>query len=315
MPSSPEHREAPAGSRGAGAPAEPPLAACPLPGLAPPEPTEAQKAAWQAALAAGKCLHCAGELGKGWRAEDGPFCCRGCRAVYELLHGEGLTRYYDLRQGPQAPVPSLRPDSFAWLDRLIEERAAAGPAPGGGPAAGPAEAAAAGQAEAAAAPGADPLLRLTLDIQGVHCAACVWLIEELFQREAAGIELRINPAIGSVDLTWNPAAGELKRYLAEVERFGYRLGPARKSAAPRSRALLFRMAVCIAVAMNVMMFSLTYYFGLAPTDGALFRFFGWLNLGLATVSMVGRRAGLPARRASRACAAAWPTWTCPSPSA
>ncbi len=46
------------------------------------------------------------------------------------------------------------------------------------------------------------------------------------------------------------------------------------------------MAVCIAVAMNVMMFSLSYYFGLAPTDGPLFDFFGWLNLGLATVSIL-----------------------------
>lgn len=256
MPSAPEHHEDAPGAQPGATPA-----ACPLPGLAPPEPTEAQRAAWMAALAAGKCLHCAGDLGKGWHAEDGPFCCRGCRAVYELLHGEGLTRYYDLRQGPQAPVATLRPDSFAWLDRLLEERAAAG------------------------ATSADPLIRLSLDIQGVHCAACVWLLEELFQREAGGVELRINPSLGTVQLLWNPAAGDLKHYLAEAERFGYRLGPSRKTLAPRSRGLLFRMAVCIAVAMNVMMFSLSYYFGLAPTDGALFRFFGWLNLGLATVSM------------------------------
>lgn len=268
MPSAPEHHEDAPGAQPAAAPA-----ACPLPGSA--TPTNEQHAAWMAALAAGKCLHCAGELGKGWRAEDGPFCCRGCRAVYELLHGEGLTRYYELRQGPQAPVPSLRPDSFAWLDRLLEERAAAGPAathgaaPGGGRALEPAG-----------------LLRLTLDIQGVHCAACVWLLEELFQREPAGLELRINPAVGSVDLVWDLARGDLKHYLAEAERFGYRLGPSRKSPAPRSRALLFRMAVSIAIAMNVMMFSLSYYFGLAPTDGPLFDFFGWLNLGLATLSLI-----------------------------
>ncbi|MBM4119054.1 hypothetical protein FJ251_15230, partial [bacterium] len=263
MPSAPEHREDAPSAQPTAAPA-----ACALPGLA--TPNEEQRAAWMAALAVHRCIHCAGDLGKGWRTEDGPFCCRGCRAVYELLHGEGLTRYYDLRQGPQAPVPTLRPDSFAWLDRLLAEegeRAAAGPAgqaaatataepaPGGGRASGPAAA-----AGATAAAGADPL-RLTLDIQGVHCAACVWLLEELFQREPGGVELRINPSLGSVDLTWNPAAGELKHYFAEVERFGYRLGPSRKSPAPRSRALLFRMAVCIALAMNVMMFTLSLYFG------------------------------------------------------
>jgi len=130
------------------------------------------------------------------------------------------------------------------------------------------------------------ILHLELDIQGVHCAACVWLIEELFKRQAAGIQLRINPTLGKVDLSWNPAQGELKDFLAEVENFGYRLGPSRKGAHKHSRGLLMRMAISISMAMNVMMFSLSYYFGLAPRDGNLYSFFGWLSLALATVSLI-----------------------------
>ena len=44
------------------------------------------------------------------------------------------------------------------------------------------------------------------------------------------------------------------------------------------------MAISIAMAMNVMMFSLSFYFGLA--EGALYMFFGWLSLGMATVSLL-----------------------------
>ena len=223
-----------------------------------PRPTETQREAWTRALELGRCLHCEGEQGKGWHEEDGPFCCRGCRAVYQLIHGEGLTRYYDLRQGSQAPAPVLRRESFAWLDRLLETEA--------------------GSAAA--------ILRLRLEIQGVHCAACIWLLEALFQREPGGLDLRINPVLGHVDLNWDPARGDLKHYLAEVERFGYRFGPAREREDRLSRSLLIRMAVSIAIALNVMMFSISFYFGLGPADGALFSFFGRLNLGLATAAVL-----------------------------
>lgn len=206
------------------------------------------------------CIHCGGDLGAFHNPADGPFCCRGCKSVYELLHAEDLTRYYDLKQGDLPPAPTLRPDSFVWFDRLIEELPETlrdeGP------------------------------WRLSMDLQGVHCAACVWLLEELYRREEAGLNLRINPTLGTVDLVWDPTRGDLKQYLATVERFGYRLGPPSKSAPRRSRALLFRMAATVALAMNVMMLSLSYYFGLAPQDGLLYEVFGWLGQGLSTVAVI-----------------------------
>ncbi len=209
---------------------------------------------WRDAAANGICIHCGNDLGRFWKQADGPFCCRGCKGVYEMIHQEDLCRFYDIKPDAHAPAPTLRPESFGWLDRMLAER---GETPGP--------------------------LHLDLDIQGVHCAACIWLIEELFKRHEAGIQLRINPTLGKVELSWDPARGDLKEFLAEVEKFGYRLGPSRKGARKQSRALLMRMAISIAMAMNVMMFSLSFYFGLA--EGALFMFFGWLSLGMATVSL------------------------------
>lgn len=213
---------------------------------------------WLRAARAGRCLHCGNELGRHWRPADGPFCCRGCAGVWELIHQADLGRFYDLKPATLAPAASLRPDSFAWLDRILEGRAA----------------------EAAG----DPVLRLDLDIQGVHCAACVWLIEELFRRRPAGVQVRLNPALGKVELAWDTSRGDLKDFLVELERFGYRLGPARKGAQKHSRALIMRMAIAIAMAMNVMMFSVSVYFGLE--EGLLYTFFGWLSFGMSTISLV-----------------------------
>ena len=161
---------------------------------------------WSKAAEAGVCLHCGNDLGRFWKVEDGPFCCRGCKGVYEMIHQEDLCRFYDLKPGATAPAALLRPESFDWLDRMLAEREETGAA-------------------------ADEPLHLDLDIQGVHCAACVWLIEELFQRRAGGVQLRINPTLGTVELAWNPAGGDLKEFLSEIEKFGYRLGPARKTGA------------------------------------------------------------------------------------
>jgi len=211
---------------------------------------------WRRAAEQGVCLHCGNELGRFWVAGDGPFCCRGCRTVYEMIHQESLERFYDLKPDATVPAPSLGPDSYDWVDQALTQHENGG------------------------------ALSMNLDIQGVHCAACVWLIGELFKRHEAGIQIRINPAVGKVELIWDPDRGDLKDFLGEIEKFGYRLGPARKGDRRQSRALLMRMAIAISMAMNVMMFSLAYYFGLAPADGNLYQFFGWLSLALASVAMV-----------------------------
>ncbi|MGQ0720270.1 MAG: heavy metal translocating P-type ATPase [Candidatus Eiseniibacteriota bacterium] len=207
-----------------------------------------------AAATPSECRHCGLPVPRERRRRADPFCCSGCRSVHDLIGESGLARFYDLRRGAIAPPARDRADSFAWLDRLTE-----GEAPG--------------------------VRRLALDVQGVHCAACVWLLQELFARTPGAVHLRVNPAAGTADVSWSPAGGDLRVFLAEALRFGYRFGPARKQATTRSRGLLLRLGISTAAAMNVMMFSLSYYFGLSPQDGVVYPYFGWLNLALGTVAV------------------------------
>ncbi|MDY7092920.1 MAG: heavy metal translocating P-type ATPase metal-binding domain-containing protein [Acidobacteriota bacterium] len=228
-------------------------ATCPLPSMpeaAPPPSGEAPRP--------DACAHCGLPLGAYWRAEDGPFCCRGCRTVYQLIHDQGFERYYDLRRRPTAPPAQLRRDSLNWLDSVLEQ--------------------------APELPGSN-LRRLRLDLQGVHCAACIWLLEKLFARHAGAGQLRINPAVGSVDMLWDPSQSDLRDYLHEVESFGYRFGPPRKAAPRRSRGLLIRIGICAAASMNVMTYSLAYYLGLAADETSLFELLGQLSLGWAVLAL------------------------------
>lgn len=211
------------------------------------------------ATAADACLHCGSPVPVGAATRD--FCCAGCEAVYGLLREQGLTRYYQFTQGKAAPAPEPRKDrGFAWLEPLVTR--------------------------AEAVPG--PVCALELDVQGIHCAACVWLMNELFRRQQGGAGLTVDPALGKVRMQWRRGAFDVGGFLRAVEGFGYLFGPSRKHPEAGSLDLPIRLGICAALAMNVMLFSVSFYVGLTPEDGEVFRLFTRLSLVLSTgVVLVG----------------------------
>ena len=203
------------------------------------------------------CQHCFQPIPPGAGTE--PYCCRGCAAVHALLVDQGLTRYYELAGDRPAPAPpEPGPRSLAWLEPLLEAEAAAG----GG-----------------------ELGTLRLDVQGIHCAACVWLIQETFRRRAGAASALVNPALGKVTLTFRRGGFDVRAWLAEVEAFGYRFGPPRKATSRASVDLPIRLGIAAALTVNVMLFSVSFYFGLAPGEGDLFRLFSGLSLALSTIAV------------------------------
>ena len=71
------------------------------------------------------CAHCGASTDVEGRVgcNQNVFCCSGCQFVYQLIHEQGLRRFYDLRDGPQAPVTSgvFRSRNFEWGDDLSQK--------------------------------------------------------------------------------------------------------------------------------------------------------------------------------------------------
>ncbi|MFO0683394.1 MAG: heavy metal translocating P-type ATPase metal-binding domain-containing protein [Sandaracinus sp.] len=183
------------------------------------------------------CAHCGTTIGaEPIRDESGRvYCCTGCSSVATLLRENGLDRkYYDLRGCAEPPVAFADPSrrDLAWLEPLAAQLAdgAVG--------------------------------TVTLDAQGLHCTACVWLLEQLFRRTPGGIRLVVDPSIGRIEI-WAHKEFDLRGYVREVERFGYVVGPSTKKPSEKSDALLVRTAVTVALAMNAMTFALALYLGLS----------------------------------------------------
>jgi Cu2+-exporting ATPase len=201
------------------------------------------------------CAHCGGALDDPRRA---PYCCEGCAAVAALLRDEGLERYYDLRDGGIAPARDAQPPrDLAWIEPL--------------------------EARIAAATGVE---HISLDLQGIQCSACVWLLEELARRAPHARRAEVNPGLGHVTMLVERGF-DLRGYVTTAGRLGYRFGPAVKAARgepPRRSGLTARLGVCAALAMNAMIFALPLYLGLR--EGPTYQAFRWITFGLSTASVL-----------------------------
>ena len=197
------------------------------------------------------CTHCGATLAPSQKQ----FCCAGCEQVFGLLCASGLAKYYELRGERGIAVADTHPDrDLKWLVALED-----------------------------AIEKADGATRVSLDVQGLHCSACVWLIEELFRRGRRGLAVAVNPALGKLELVVEPGFA-LRSFVIEVEAFGYLLGPSRKEERPRSSGLLWRIGVCAALAMNSMLFAIAIYCGLS--EGPIFKLFHALTFALGCASVL-----------------------------
>lgn len=226
------------------------------------------------------CRHCGAEIAGGEGAPAG-FCCAGCEAAYHLVSGLGLARYYERRTLDPATRP-LRPD-------------AAGP---------PVEYARHVHV------GEDGTCVLNLMVEGLHCAACVWLIESVLAAQPGVISARVNMTTRRLVLTWRGGTETADSLIAPVSRLGYRLMPFDPrlldvESRLRERELLRALAVAGFAAGNVMLLSVSvwagHFQGMGPATRDLLHWISAL-VALPAIAYAGLpffRSALSALRAGR----------------
>lgn len=209
------------------------------------------------------CAHCglavpAGLLREG---EKEQFCCSGCRQVFTLVREWGFDQYYrlvDQQQGVLEPA-RVTGRSFEDFDDAVL------------------------QAEATEAVGPDRC-RTRLYLEGVHCPACVWLVEKLPAALPGVDEVRLNLGSAVAEVTWRPGATRLSAVGRALDRLGYtphvhRAGRAQEARRAEDRVALARLGVAAACAMNLMFMSGALYAGersgMASAYESFFRWFSF----------------------------------------
>jgi Cu2+-exporting ATPase len=195
------------------------------------------------------------------------FCCEGCRAVWAILHEHGLERYYALREGA-APAPAAPADRlYGELDDAAFQARTCRPEPGG-------------------------RISTELYLEGVHCSACVWLVEKLPGLVPGLAETRLDLPRSQVRVVWDPHAVPLSTIARRLASLGYAPHPCRGLAGQAARrredrAMLARIGLAGAVAGNVMAIAFALYGGmLEGMEPEFASFFRWASLLLTVPSLI-----------------------------
>ncbi|HET9727762.1 MAG TPA: heavy metal translocating P-type ATPase [Gemmatimonadales bacterium] len=192
-----------------------------------------------------RCPHC----GTAVEGAADVFCCHGCEVAAAIIRGAGLERYYQERR---AFAPRPEPVDPGW-DRVAVE------------------------------PGPDGTVRARVQVDGLRCASCVWVTEQVLQRTPGVAEATVSYATGRTTLRWDPARTDLPALAARIAALGYR-PRALDGETPADHVLMARTALAVFVAVALMGTYAALYAGwwfgaMDPRFAALFR---WLSLLLAT---------------------------------
>ena len=193
------------------------------------------------------CFHCGEPLPNGpliiaqLDGREQPMCCIGCKAVAEFIHSAGLTAFYEFRSQPDSDLqPADEPgewqhyDSEDLLARYVhEDRGAA---------------------------------ETTLDIGGMYCTACVWLLDKALNQIEAIENVTVNPATRRAVIRWDAAQLKFSELLAAISRIGFKplpvgVGQSKDTNDEEYRRSLKRLIVAGAAGMQVMMFAVALYAG------------------------------------------------------
>ena len=196
------------------------------------------------------------------------FCCSGCRLAYQIIHDHGLGGFYGLRERLDQEAQPAKSSGRAFAD--FDDPAFFTRYVTGLP---------------------DGLATVELYLEGIHCAACVWLVERIPTALPGVVEIRLDFGRALAIVTWDPAMASLSQIARFLDGIGYQPHPFRGAstrdlARKESRALLIRIAVAGALAGNVMLLAFALYggqfHGIAPEYRAVFR---WVSLLLTLPSV------------------------------
>ena len=229
---------------------------------------ELDRAAAAGSVAGVDCAHCglpvpAGLVRTGAALQ---FCCAGCHAAWDVLHDRGLEGYYRLGERRRERVRASG-ESFEELDHPTFHALHVKPLPGG-------------------------LAETRFQIEGLHCASCVWLVERVPLALPGLVRAEVDMTRALVRVTWEPAQLRLSQVARFLDRLGYRPHPfrgARADAVRRAdeRAMLARIGVAGAIAGNVMMLATAIYSGwFGHMEHADERYLRWVSLLLTTPAVL-----------------------------
>jgi len=198
-----------------------------------------------------------------------PMCCRGCQAVAQAIVDGGLGDFYRYRTTKSPQAKDLVPEALA--ERALYDRD--------------------DLQQSFVQKQAGEIREASLILEGIVCAACVWLNERHVRALPGVLEFGVNYSTHRARLRWDNQRIRLSDILEAISAIGYHahpFDPGRQEQVYREerKAALRRLAVAGLGMMQVMMLAVALYSGAYEgMDPALRTFLRWVSL-LLTLPVV-----------------------------
>jgi Cu+-exporting ATPase len=213
------------------------------------------------------CIHCGADCGKHpdiWK--DKAFCCSGCKQVYQLLQEHNLNSYYNYEKNPGIKIEHPESQSkYAFLDRddirekLYEFHE-------------------------------NNIARVKFYIPSIHCASCIWLLENLNKLNPGIVHSTVNFVKKELTATFRTSEISLRTLVELLVSIHYIPDISaktidKKKATSVDRKLMYKIGVAGFVFGNVMLYSLPEYFSGKALEGNLNLFLSYVSF-LLTIPVV-----------------------------
>lgn len=192
------------------------------------------------------------------------FCCTGCKSVCQAIYDAGLEGFYQRTPDGAclAPPPEV-PKELALYD--LDEV----------------------QEEFVGDLGEERSIHLL--IEGIHCAACVWLIEHTLNAMPGIVSAQVNLSGKRLHVKWHNGRVALSQIIQRLGQIGYAAVPydpelAEGALKKQNRNLLYRMAFAAFGMMNLLWISIALYAG--ADQGEFRNMFHWIGFALATPVLI-----------------------------
>lgn len=198
------------------------------------------------------CVHCFEPTLNGQK-----FCCRGCEVAYGAIQsifgeGEDSKQFYELARGElRSPTPRTNADSIQPLRESIKQ--------------------------------IDNISTAEWYLEGVHCRACVWLVDQMPRAIDGVVSARTDISSNLLRLEWDPERTTVEEIVEWLDPLGYTPHPTTTMEEGQG---LVPVGASILLAMNTMMVTVTSYGGLTPeSDFEVWRFLSLAAGIMASVSL------------------------------
>ena len=216
-----------------------------------------------------RCYHCglpveqAGSFTADIAGKKYEFCCFSCQTVCQTIYDSGLESFYQKTPEGEtlSPPPELPSELLSYDSDEI-------------------------QSDYTRIDG--ELRSIHLLVEGIHCAACVWLIEHSLAKQQGVVSAEVNLTSKRLWLKWDNSVSKLSTLLKTLGDIGYAAVPfdsdtAEGALAKRHRSLLYRMAFAGFAMMNLMWISIALYSG--ADEGEFKNWFHWISFFIATPTL------------------------------